>query len=121
MTRGRAQASAASVLLAVLAALTAAAGTTARADQVPSLNVDPVCRGIAGQAATAGERGGPDLSFRQCVKSEMAMRRKLTRDWATFTAREKSTCIGSEMGGLASYTDLVTCLETAREARKFNN
>jgi len=33
---------------------------------------------------------------------------------------EKTNCIGSESGGLASYTDLVTCLEMARDARQFN-
>jgi hypothetical protein len=33
---------------------------------------------------------------------------------------DKANCIGSEKGGLASYTDLVTCLEMARDARKLN-
>jgi hypothetical protein len=92
----------------------------AQSSSVPHLNVDPVCRGISQQAATPGERGGPDLSFAKCVKSEMAMRRKLIRAWATFTPNEKANCIGSEMGGFASYTDLLTCLQIAREARKLN-
>jgi ribosomal protein S28E/S33 len=33
---------------------------------------------------------------------------------------EKSNCIGAEMGGMASYTDLVSCLEMARDARQLN-
>jgi hypothetical protein len=93
---------------------------SASAQSVPNLNVDPVCRGIAQQEATPGESGGPDLSFRRCVKSEMAMRRKLIRRWARYTPDEKSNCIGSETGGFGSYTDLDTCLEMARDARKFN-
>jgi len=51
----------------------------------------------------------------------MAMRRKLVRRWAKYTPDEKANCIGSEMGGYGSYTDLATCLEMAREARKFND
>jgi hypothetical protein len=101
--------------------LVLAAAWPARADDVPDLNVDPVCRGIAQQAADPGERGGPDLAFARCVKSEQAMRQKLTDEWSTFMPADKATCIGSEKGGLASYTDLATCLEMARDARKLNN
>jgi hypothetical protein len=93
----------------------------AQADDVPNLNVDPVCRGIAQQAKDPGERGGPDLAFAQCVKSEQAVRQKLVNEWSTFRPAEKATCVGSEKGGLASYTDLLTCLEMARDARKMNN
>ena len=46
----------------------------AHAQDVPVLDIEPVCRGIAQQAATAGERGGPDLGLAQCVKSEQATR-----------------------------------------------
>jgi hypothetical protein len=88
---------------------------------VPNLNVRPVCRGIAQQAATPGERGGPDLGYGQCIQSEMATRRKLIHRWARYTPDEKASCIGSTTGGFASYTDLATCLEMAKEARKFNN
>jgi hypothetical protein len=66
-------------------------------------------------------KGGPDLAFAQCVKSEQAMRQKLVNEWPTFKPAEKANCIGSEKAGYASYTDLVTCLEMARDARKMNN
>jgi len=92
----------------------------ARADDVPDLNVDPVCRGIAQQASGPGERGGPDLAFSQCVKSEQAMRQKLMGEWSTFAPADRANCVGSERGALASYTDLVTCLEMARDARQLN-
>jgi len=36
----------------------------------PGLNGDPVCHGIAQQAANPTEKGDPDLSFANCVKSE---------------------------------------------------
>jgi hypothetical protein len=93
----------------------------AQSGGVPNLNVRPLCRGIAQQAATPGESGGPALGYGQCVQSEMAMRRKLIRQWARYTPDEEANCIGSEMGGYGSYTDLATCLQMARDARKLNN
>jgi len=101
--------------------LAASAVASAQSSGVPNLNVKPVCRGIAQQANTPGERGGPDLGYSQCIQSEMAMRRKLIHRWARYTPDEKANCIGNEMGGYGSYTDLATCLEMAQEARKLNN
>lgn len=90
-------------------------------DDVPQLNVDPVCHGIAKQAAGPGEKGGPDLAFAQCVKNERVMRQKLIREWSTFIPPEKSNCVGeATSASLPSYTDLATCLEMARDARQLN-
>ena len=89
----------------------------AQSQAVPDLNVDPVCHGIAQQAANPSEKGGPDLAFSQCVQSEQAMRQKLVNEWST---TEKTNCIGEQMGGMASYTDLVSCLEMAKDARQLN-
>jgi hypothetical protein len=93
---------------------------SAHSQAIPDLNVDPVCRGIAQQAANPSEKGGPDLAFSQCVQSEQAMRQKLVGEWSTFSPSEKTNCIGAQGGGLASYTDLVSCLEMARDARQLN-
>ena len=64
---------------ALVFAFAIAGAGAARADDVPTLNVDPVCRGIAQQAATPGERGGPDLAFSQCVESEQGVRQQLAQ------------------------------------------
>ena len=107
--------------IAFALALAAVGGPApARADEVPDLNIDPVCRGIAAHATGPSESGGPDLSFTQCVKSEQAMRQKLIGEWSSFMPADKANCVGDEKGGLASYTDLVTCLEMARDARQLN-
>jgi hypothetical protein len=92
----------------------------AQSQAVPDLNVDPVCHGIAQQAANPSEKGGPDLAFSQCVQSEQAMRQKLVNEWSTFLPTEKTNCIGVQMSGMASYTDLVSCLEMAKDARQLN-
>jgi hypothetical protein len=45
------------------------------------------------------------------------MRQKLAGEWSTFLPSEKSNCIAAEMAGMASYTDLTSCLENgARRA-----
>jgi hypothetical protein len=99
----------------------AIAGTgAARADDIPTLNVDPVCRGIAQQAATPGERGGPDLAFSQCVESEQSVRQQLAGQWSTFKPAEKASCVGAERSALPSYTGLISCLEMARDVRQLN-
>ncbi len=55
-----------------------------RAAEVPSLDIQRTCRGIANHAQGPGERGGPDLTFNQCVRSELQVRRKLAERWARF-------------------------------------
>jgi hypothetical protein len=105
---------------AVLLAIAIAGAGMARAEDIPTLNVDPVCRGIAQQAATPGERGGPDLAFSQCVESEQTVRQQLAGEWSTFKPAEKASCIGSERSALPSYTGLISCLEMARDVRQLN-
>jgi hypothetical protein len=108
--------------LAAAAATVLLAGLLpAWAQELPELNVDPVCRGIAQQSSGPGERGDAGLAFSQCVQSEQAVRRKLASEWSTFTPAETASCVAEEKSApLPSYTDLVTCLEMARDARQTN-
>jgi hypothetical protein len=108
------------LFLAAAAAVLWIAVRPAQSHAVPDLNVDPVCHGIAQQAANPSEKGGPDFAFSKCVQSEEAMRQKLVNEWSTFLPTEKTNCIGEEMGGMASYTHLVSCLEMAKDARQLN-
>src|SRR5471030_1431595 len=87
----------------------------ARSDEVPFLNVQQVCRGIAQQGMDPSETGGPDLAMSQCVSSEQEVRGQLVQAWSTFVLADKQHCTReATMGGEASYTDLITCLEMAR-------
>ena len=54
----------------VLAAL-CLSGLSARSDDIPTLDVNPVCRGIASQGEL--EVGLQQTSFQQCVQSEQAV------------------------------------------------
>jgi hypothetical protein len=91
----------------------------ARPNQVPILNVQQVCRGIAQQRMDPSETGGPDLAMSQCVASEQEIRGELVKSWPTFVAADKELSTReATMGGVASYTDLITCLDMARDVRK---
>jgi hypothetical protein len=107
--------------VAALALITQLAFTVA--DGVPRFNPEPVCRGIA-------QQGGLDLEpnksarqdFKSCIRSEMAIRGKLVRQWSTFKPSDRANCIGeATAGGQSSYTDLLTCLQMARDASKLGN
>jgi hypothetical protein len=92
--------------------------TVAIADTVPHFNLDPLCHGIAQQGGLALE---PNQSvrrdFRSCIKSEMAIRRHLVKQWSTFKPANKTNCIGeASAGGLPSYTGLLSCLQMAKAA-----
>jgi hypothetical protein len=93
---------------------------SARSDGIPDLNLQPICRGIAEQASDPGEIGGPDLTFNQCINSERKIRAGLTVEWSAFAIGDKKTCVQyTTGGGLPSYSDLLGCLQMARDARKF--
>jgi hypothetical protein len=94
--------------------------TVAIADGVPHYNLEPLCRGIAqqgGMSLEPNQSGRKD--YKSCMKSEMAVRRQLVKQWPTFKASNKANCIGeSSAGGLPSYTGLLSCLQMAQEATK---
>ncbi len=52
------------------------------------------------------------------MKDEQDDRNEMIKEWPTFSASDKRHCIAeATMGGESSYTDLVTCLEMARDVR----
>jgi hypothetical protein len=88
----------------------------ARSDDIPTLDVRPVCRGIASQSEL--EAGLQKTNFEQCVQSEQAVREQVKKEWSTFSTADKSHCVAlANTGGESSYTELITCLEMARDVR----
>ena len=101
----------------VLAAL-CLSGLSARSDDVPTLDVNPVCHGIAMQGEL--EAGLQQTSFQQCVQSEQAVRDEIKKEWSTFTTPDKTHCVAlAKTGGESSYT-VITCMEMARDVRKLH-
>ena len=90
--------------------------SAARSDDIPTLDVNPVCRGIAMQGEL--EAGLQKTSFEQCVQSEQNARDEIKKEWSTFTTADKTDCVAlAKTGGEWSYTELITCMEMARDVR----
>jgi len=104
------------VVPALAIAMTMTAILSARSDEIPTLDVGPVCRGIASQSDL--EAGLQQTGIEQCVQSEQQVREQLKKEWSTFSAADKRHCITlSKIGGESSYTELLTCLEMSRDVR----
>jgi hypothetical protein len=94
------------------------AALSARSDESPVLDVQPVCRGIASQSASSLEAGLIKDTFKECVNSEQVVREQLKKEWSAFSAADKQHCVTlAKTGGESSYTELLTCLEMSRDVR----
>ena len=87
-------------------------------DSVPTLNVDQVCQGIAQQGGVSFHDTDLAEEKKNCLDSEQAIRDELVKQWSSFAPADKTACTNeSKMGGESSYTELLTCLEMARDVR----
>jgi hypothetical protein len=76
-------------------------------DTVPKFDVAKECR----------FEGGSTADIDRCHQDEAAALEQLKANWAQFTGVDKNTCHSvATVGGFASYVELLTCLEMAREA-----
>jgi hypothetical protein len=91
----------------------------ARSDEFPVLNVHPVCRGIISQGDAPLEAGDRSVTMEECLKAEQDDRETIKKEWSQFSAADRKHCVAeATMGGESSYTDLLTCLEMARDVRQ---
>ncbi|MFY9696519.1 MAG: hypothetical protein WA776_04105 [Xanthobacteraceae bacterium] len=87
-------------------------------DSVPALNVEQVCQGIAQQGGVSFHDTDIAVEKKNCLDSEKATRDELVKEWSSFAPADKVACTNeSKMGGESSYTELLTCLEMARDVR----
>ena len=91
----------------------------AQSDEIPTLDVRPVCRGIALQSADPGVgQGAQAQTLQRCIESEKQVREELKKRWSEFSAADKRHCVTlAKTGGESSNTELLTCLEMARDVR----
>jgi hypothetical protein len=107
------------VHLAVVLVLPALLGgsLSARSDRFPKLNVAPLCHAITDKSTL--QLGFRTVTFAECMKAEQEDRQTMIKEWSTFLPSERQGCVAeATMGGESSYTDLVTCLEMARDVRR---
>jgi hypothetical protein len=106
------------MILPVALALGLQLMTPVAADGVPNLNVDQVCEGIAQQGGVTFHDPAIAQEKKNCVESEQAIRGDLEKSWSSFAPADRTHCVNeSVMGGESSYTELLTCLEMARDVR----
>ena len=71
-------------------------------DTVPTFDIVKECR----------SEGGSADNVEQCSRDEAAALGQLKTEWAQSIGAEKRTCmVTTQIGGFASYVELLTCLE----------
>jgi len=82
---------------------------------VPNFNVEPSCQAAAQQAASADY-------VTVCRNSERRAHDEIARQWPQSTTADKAQCVPSATaGGNPTYTELLTCLEMARDIRQLHD
>lgn len=77
-------------------------------EHVPTLNVEPSCKGAASVQMADSQ------SYAGCMKDENEARQQLVASWQTFSAPLRARCSAEASGqGLASYVELLICLQVA--------
>jgi len=94
------------VLLHLPIAILVAFSPVAVSDAVPKFDIGRECRFEGGSTADIG----------RCSDDENAALRQLETEWAQFVGVDRRQCAATAtIGGVASYVELLTCLEMARE------
>jgi hypothetical protein len=84
---------------------------------MPTYNVEAACRALAAvPEAQIFETSGPN-STEHCVESENRAREQLVKEWSDFKAADRTMCVGVSSQGEVDpvYTELISCLEMARD------
>jgi hypothetical protein len=86
----------------------------AAVDGVPNFNVEPSCRAAAQQAAS------PEY-LSVCRNTEQKAHDEMQRQWSQLNTADKAQCVpAATVGGNPTYTELLTCLEMARDIRQLH-
>ena len=103
---------------APVTALPAVRTVTSASDSFPVIDVEQVCQGIAAQGGVTFHDPGIAKAKKDCLDSEQVVRNELVEKWGSFETSDRAHCVTeTKMGGESSYTELVTCLEMARDVR----
>lgn len=88
------------------------------AETVPNFDLGPTCRGATRPEASV-QRSTNEAARKDCLSKEGQARDTLRQNWASFPAEHRDSCARStSAGGIPSYIQLQTCLETRRGVAK---
>jgi hypothetical protein len=79
---------------------------------VPTLDVRPSCRAAAAAQTTSTDR------MQTCMADEQGAHDQLVKAWTKFNIADRAACFRTMMDFEPTYTELLTCLEMASDARK---
>jgi hypothetical protein len=100
-------------MLPALKAIAVGSLLMAAAEGVPKINVQPSCN------AAAGGIIGLKQDIQTCLQEEQNVHDQLAKEWNQFRASDRASCTRlATMSGGGTYTELLTCLEMLRDARK---
>jgi len=86
-----------------------------RGGSPPTLQVGPSCEAAGRGAVVLGR------NKEACLGDETTAQDTLKQNWSKYVASDKSDCLGMVTGGLASYVELLSCVEILRDARNIRN
>lgn len=82
------------------------------ADTIPTFDVARSCRAAAAETGAAQDR------MQTCLQSEQRARDEIAQQWSKVAPAERDRCAQTaSVGGSPTYTELITCLEMARESK----
>ena len=79
---------------------------------VPTFDVRPSCLAAAKAQITTTDR------MQACIADEQNAHDQLAKAWTKFNVADRATCVSIMMDFEPTYTELLTCLEMASDARK---
>lgn len=107
-------------IAAAQGALAAPQDRSSSRDRIPSFKVEPSCESAAARSTVP--LGSTVNTAEICIRKELEARDQMVKEWDKFVAADKSYCVPlSTQGGTPTYTELLTCLELAREARNLRD
>jgi hypothetical protein len=81
-------------------------------DRIPELDVTRIC------TASARARDVEEKDRKNCLALEQKAKLQLALEWARYAPADRSSCLQTATSvGLASYVEILTCLEMADNAR----
>jgi hypothetical protein len=99
------------MLLHLPIAILATLSPIAVSGSVPQFDIARECR----------FEGGSNAVFEQCSRDETTALSQLRAEWPQFRRADQKNCMGATTtGGFASYVELLTCLEMARDVASPN-
>ena len=100
------------IRLTAILALVLTQTTLAEAAGLPRFDIKATCR----QAQPLLGTGDKNV-YQGCVDSEVEARKQLAKLWQSFKDSSRRSCVGeTQIGGVPSYVDLLSCLQLDKEA-----